>query len=147
MSAKLKIAFVCHPMAALALAGWGAMYLARTEFLSHHAQAVGMPWSEVPVQFQVLVLGLIKLTGGAFVALAGALLIMLFVPFRRGERWAVWAVPAVAIGCCVGLANAMAYVGSRSAASPPWTIMLTAPCLVVIGAVLSLPGRAPGSDA
>ena len=66
-----------------------------------------------------------------------ALLIMLAVPFRRGEAWAHWAVPLVGV-VFTGLTAYAAYtIDSRTPASTPWRQTVALSALYLIGALIS----------
>ena len=51
MNVRMKIAFACYLAAAVLLLGFGLLYSLRGEFMPYHADAVGMPWSDVPTPF------------------------------------------------------------------------------------------------
>ena len=95
MSKRMKVAFGCHLLALLLIAAVGVVYLFRSQFMPYHAIAVGKTWAQVDPAFQILLLALIRLVGGAWIATALAMGILLFIPFRQCIRWARWAVPAV----------------------------------------------------
>lgn len=138
MSTKMKIAFVCHLLATLIVAAFGVTYLFRPEFMPYHAVAVGMPWVGVAPSFQVLILALMKVIGGACIAVVVLQLILLFVPFRQGAVWARWAIPAGGLIITLGGLYGMLYVGLNSPATPPWIGPAAAVLLLVLGLVLSL---------
>jgi hypothetical protein len=114
------------------------MFLTRSEFMPYHADAVGVPWSEVPRPFQVLILGLLKLAGGAWLTVAVGQFVLLLGPFRRGERWALWAVPALGLLHYAGVAIAMTHVSRNTPASPPWAAAIASVLLIITGAALSI---------
>ena len=147
MSRNMKVAFACYLLPALGLGAWGIMFVLRREFMPYHSAAVGMPWSAVPGTFQILLLGLIKLAGGAFFTLAAALVIILLIPFRQGHRWTLWAAPSLGIVCCLGLWNAMAFIALNSPGSPPWSITAVAVVLIGVGGFFSLRGNASSRGA
>jgi hypothetical protein len=64
----MKLAFGCHFLATLILAIFAIVYLFRSEFMPYHSVAVGMSWSEVDPAFQVVILALMRATGGACLA-------------------------------------------------------------------------------
>jgi hypothetical protein len=116
---------------------WGIMFLTRREFMPYHAEAVGVPWSEVPAAFQTLILALLKLAGGAWLTVAAAEFVLLFGPFRQGVRWARWAVPCLGLLHYAGVATAMAHVTLNTPASPPWGATIASILLILAGAALS----------
>jgi len=47
----------------------GIIYLINPQFMPYHRQAVELPWEEVPIAFQKLILALMKALGGAYLAI------------------------------------------------------------------------------
>jgi hypothetical protein len=139
---KSKIAFWCYAGAMAGPAVFGVMFLLRSDFMPYHAVAVGMPWSDVPGPFQVLLLALLKLAGGGWLAVAAAEFVLLLVPFRQGARRALWAVPSLGLLHFAGVCNAMAHVSLNTPATPPWGATLASMALMIVGAALTVPGRA-----
>jgi hypothetical protein len=128
MTPRIRFAFWTFLLLLVAGAAWGVGFLLRTEFSSYHGAAAGVPWAAVPPNFQVVILALTRLAGGPWVATALAILVLLLVPFRRGARWALWAVPLLMLAQYVAPMPAMAHLSMHSAATPPWA--LTLGCIV-----------------
>jgi hypothetical protein len=141
----MKIAFGGYFAAIAGLGAWGLVFLLRSEFMPYHAVAVGMPWSEVPPPFQVLILTLYKLAGGAWVVIALSLFLLLFGPFRQGVPWARRAIPALILVQGAGVMHAMAYITRNSSATPPWTFTVAVMVLAVVAFVIA-GGKARGDD-
>ena len=133
MNTRMKIAFGCYVIAIAGLTAFGATYLLRQDFMPYHAIAVGMPWSEVPHHFQVLVLTLYKLVGAAWVVVALSLFMMLLGPFKQGSLWAIRVIPALILIMGAGVMNAMAYITLNSPATPPWVFTSVVMVLTVVG--------------
>jgi hypothetical protein len=144
---RSKIAFWCYVIAMIGPAVWGVMFLFRSEFMPYHADAVGMPWSEVPEPFRILIMALLKLAGGGWLTVAIAEFVLLLVPFRQGARWALWAVPSLGLLHFAGVCNAMAHVTLNTPATPPWGATIASVALILIGAALSIPGQAKSRGA
>lgn len=139
MSTRIKFAFWVYLLLTLAGAAWGIGFLLRSEFTSYHGAAAGVPWSEVPGNFQVVILALTKLAGGLWVAFAACILVMLAIPFRQGTRWAQWAVPVLMLVHYAAPMPAMHHLSSHSASNPPWALSLASMAVVAIMMLLSLP--------
>jgi len=138
MSTKMRIAFGCHFLATLLMAAFGLAYVLKTEFMPYHAIAVGLPWSEVTPSFQVLILALMRAAGGAGLAVVVLELFLLLLPFRRGEVWARWAVPAGGLVISFGALYAMLYVSLNTQATPPLIAPVAGILLFVVGFAVSL---------
>ena len=129
MTTRMKFAFWTYLLLMVAGAAWGIGFLLRSEFTPYHAAAAGVPWSEVPVNFQIVILALTKLAGGLWVAFTLCIFVLLFMPFRQGARWALWAVPLLMLAQYVAPMPAMIHLTTNTPATPPWT--LTIGCIVV----------------
>ena len=119
MSWRLKVAFSCYLLDLLLLTVFALMYLLRSEFMPYHADAVGQSWAEVGPAFQILISALMKVTGGGWLATAIAIGVLLFIPFRKGMRWAYWAIPAIGLPISLSSLYATIYVAHNTPASPP----------------------------
>lgn len=137
MNVLSKLAFSCHLLAAFLLCLFGLTYLFRHEFMPYHAEAVEREWSAVEPSFQILITAFMKIVGSAWLASALAMIILLSIPFRKGERWAYGAVPAVGLTATIPSLLATLYVGNNTPASPPWLPALAGILLLVIGFILS----------
>ena len=138
MSKAMKIAFGCHLVAALLLLAFGLVYLFRPEFMPYHADAVAREWSAVERPYQILVLALMRATGGAWLATAMAMVILLFVPFRQGHKWARWTIPAIGLVVSGPAFYATTYVRQHTPGNPPWMAVVVGILLSIAGLVLSL---------
>lgn len=137
MSGRLKVAFLCYLLTLPLLIIFGLIYLFRPEFMPYHAVAVGQRWSEIDPAFQILILALMRVAGGGFLATACAIGILLFKPFRQGIRWTYWAIPVIGLISSLSSLYATVYVAWHTPASPPWIAAALGTLLVVIGFVLS----------
>ena len=131
---RVGVALLLTMLIALGYVVFGFTYLLRPEFMPYHAEAVGMSWDHVPPAFQVLILALMRVVGGAWLALAAALGYLIFVPFRQGARWARWAVPAVGLISSGAALFATLQVQCHTPARPP--VMLVAAGMIALVAGL-----------
>lgn len=138
MSKRMKAAFGCHLLVLLSIAAVGVVYLFRTEFMPYHAIAVGRNWAQVDPAYQILFLAAIRALGGAWIATALAMGILLFIPFRQSMRWARWAVPAVGLVVELTALYVTLSVALNTPATPPWMGAAFAVLLLVVGFLLSL---------
>lgn len=138
MTTRMKVALGCYAAAVLGTVAFGITYVLRPEFMPYHAQAVAMRWADVPPGFRILVLGLMKAAGAAWLALSLALAILLAIPFRQGARWSKWTIPAVGLVNSVGALYATLQVQFHTPAQAPWKVAAAIAALNVAGFVLSL---------
>jgi hypothetical protein len=138
MTSMLSLAFACHLVAILVSISFGLTYLLRSQFMPYHAVALGKEWREVPSEVQILVLALMRAVGGGTLATALVTSFVLFIPFRAGEIWALWAVASGGLVLSAGSLYAMRIVAANTPASPPFKLVLLGLALFVIGFALSL---------
>ena len=138
MNWKLKVAFSCHLLASFLLVAFGLIYLLRLEFMPYHAVAVGRSWTELDPASQVLILSLMKVVGGGFLASAFAMVIPLFTAFRNEQRWSFWAVPITGLIASLSSLYATITVAVNTPASPPWIAAVLGTVLLTIGFIFSI---------
>ena len=143
-----RVGFGFHAVATLALIAFGWTYLSSSEFMAYHAAAAGTDWKDLAPGLQALGLTALRLVGAGSLALGLALGVILWGPYRRGERWAVWAVSVLGSGYGLALAVAACSVASATPGDPPWRAAGVLPLLFLMGGILSLvpipEERAPG---
>lgn len=147
MTGRDRIAMGVLLVPTIGLLGQGILYLTTAEFMPYHAVALGVSWKELPENYQGFVLGVIKGMGAGSVAVSLALLMLLWVPVRRGDRWARWAAPVIGIVFTALIAYAALTIDRLTPADTPWreTLFLTAAFLAG-GVVLLWPLRGKAAD-
>jgi peptidoglycan/LPS O-acetylase OafA/YrhL len=142
----MRIAFACHLVAITVVGLFGLVYLLRGQFMPYHAEAVAREWEAVEPAFQVLILALMRALGGAWLALMLAGLILLFLPFRQGARWARRAIPAIGIVAVAAGLYATILILQNTPASPPWAAAAGCLLLLILGLILSESGGGDGVE-
>lgn len=145
METRLKTAFWLYLTAILLFGLSGMVYLCRFEFMPYHAVATGTAWADVDPQFQLLLLGGIRLLGAAWIATAAAMGILLFIPFRKGAKWARWGIPVPGLIAGLPALYVTISVTVNTPATAPWIGVVIFLLLLCAGFVLSF--RAGPSDA
>ena len=133
-----RVGFGFHLVATLALLSFGWVYASATEFMPYHAAAAGAAWQDLSPGLQVLGVVALRLIGAGSIAVGLALGAILWVPFRRRERWALWTVPVIGVGYGLVLGFAAFSVASATPGNPPWRAALMLPALFLFGGILSL---------
>jgi hypothetical protein len=87
MHRKDMWAVVAYLIPTVGLLLQGLLYVTTPRFMSYHADALGTTWEELPANYQGFMLGVLKAMGAGSVAVTVALLIMILIPFRRGQAW------------------------------------------------------------
>ena len=105
--------------------------------MPYHSEALGVSWDELSPHYQGFVLGVIRAMGAGSVSVSLAVLIILFIPFRRGERWAMWAVPLIGMTFTLLTAYAAYTIDVRTPASTPWQATCGLAAMYAAGAAIS----------
>lgn len=116
----------------------GVVFLVRKDFMPYHAAAVGMRWSEVPGNFQILIRALLKFMGGTVIVLSLAVFILLLIPFREGASWSIWAIPLVCLLQCAAIANATTQVVRKTPGRPPLKLLAVMAAICIVAFVVSI---------
>jgi hypothetical protein len=138
MSGRHKIGFGIYLLVAILALAWGFLYLFSHEMMPFHAQAIGKTWTELDRGSQLLIVGLMEVIGAGTLTIGFIVLILLFIPFRRGERWVNWTIFLGGIifsGLCF-FATFKVYLATN--ASSPWPLMLIFMVLILMGFLFSL---------
>jgi hypothetical protein len=128
---------VAHGIPTVGLLLQGLLYVTTDRFMPYHADALGVAWEALPGNYQGFLLGVIKAMGAGSIGVTAALIIMLLVPFRRGDGWARWAVPLVGFTFTALTAYAAYTIDVRTPASPPWRLTCVVAASYLVGAALS----------
>lgn len=143
MNGRMKTAFLLYLSAIVLFGLSGAVYLFRMEFMPYHAVAVGKAWADVDQAVQILLIGGIRALGGAWVATAAAMGILLFIPFRQGMPWARWSIPAVGLAAGLPTFHVTIAVTMNTPATAPWPGIVVFLLLLLAGFLMSC-GITPG---
>ena len=138
MRGRYKVGFAIYLLVAIMTIAWGLVYLFSSEMMPYHKQAIGKNWADLDRGVQVIILALMESLGAANITIGFIVLVSLFIPFRRGESWANW---AIFLGGIVsgGLAFLITFkVHLATNASTPWYFMLLFMALILLGFLFSL---------
>jgi hypothetical protein len=113
------------------------LYLFRPEFMPYHAVAVGREWSEVAKEYQVLILALMRVSGGGWLGVATGILISLVVFIRTGKSWTHISILLIGLAGLVPTLLATLMVKNGSPANPPWYAAAIGIGVLVIAFMLS----------
>ena len=137
MSLRNKLAFACFGLVCLAAFIVGVRYLAGSQIMPYHQQAMGVSWEEMMPSAQVQTLNYMRAGGLGFLVVAVSMGFLLAVPFRRGEGWARWALAAVALTYTVGMCCFILDITNRTTAAPPLWPMVAAVAVTFTGFFLA----------
>ncbi|MGK7949110.1 MAG: hypothetical protein AB4368_09980 [Xenococcaceae cyanobacterium] len=138
MSTTFLISFISYSFVAVVSIVFGLIYLIKNQFMPYHSEALGLSWSDLKPNFQVLILALMRAVGGGFLATGLTMLILLIIPYRAGEIWSIYAIPAISLCTSSGTLYATWLVKTRTPGNPPLGLSLLALGLTIIGFIFSL---------
>lgn len=141
LNGRLKIAFVCYMLCVLLAVTFSIIYLFRSEFMPYHAAAVEQNWHDVDPAFQILTLSLMKASGGGWLGVSIAVCILLFGPFRQGQRWTYWAIPLISLPPMLTALYVTVIVALKTPGSPPWPLLSAGLLILLAGFVLSMTAK------
>ncbi|HEY9038111.1 MAG TPA: hypothetical protein VIN05_04120 [Roseovarius sp.] len=128
---RRKVALLAYSVIAVNNLVFGAIYLTSDRFLSYHSQAVGSAWEDVDHGTQALILALMKLAGGGWLALGLITIALVLSELKQSRTLVRWALP---VGTLMFYTPSLAATWSgyrETGAQAPWI-----PSLVMIGVVL-----------
>ena len=139
---RQKIAFACMLIAALIPMLFAIIDVMSVQLAPYQQVAAGVRWAEVPPKLQDLFLTMSHLSGINLIGFSLGLLVLVLVPFRRGEGWADWAILVVEIPVALPAAYVLYNAASKTGAAFPWFGPLINLVLVIVGFLLSTNRRA-----
>jgi hypothetical protein len=119
MNKRDKIAFTIYLIICLIGFAFGIAYLVCQTVMPYHHQAIGIDWEDLGPGLQVMLVNFVNFAGAGFITGSLSCLIMLLIPFRRGELWAKWAIPLLLIVFNVFCLYVSATVAAETGASTP----------------------------
>ena len=140
MKGRDKIAFFIYLLGVLTLFAFGVAYSMCSTIMPYHHEAIGTPWDTLGPGVQVLLQALIKMTAAGFFVAGLSIAAILFIPFRRGEKWAHRVIPTlvfVMMGISLYVTLKVAWT---TGAATPWPAALVGFLMAIIAFIIS-PGR------
>ena len=134
MSTRIKIAFACYLLVGLAGMVFGLRYILSPQIMPYHQEVIGVNWEDLSPRTQKMFLAFLHGAGTSMFLSGLSVLILLFIPFRRGEVWSRWALPVLCGPAQIAtLCTALDLHRSTHASTPwPFAAFLTVVVLVAI---------------
>jgi len=101
----------------------GTVYTTAPRIMHYHQEVLGVSWEDVRPREQLLLLALMRGVGLCGLVAGVAMGVLLLVPFRRGERWAAWALPGLGLMTTVPPAYHAVVLAAWTGASTPWPVL------------------------
>jgi peptidoglycan/LPS O-acetylase OafA/YrhL len=137
MSTKMKIALVCYLVVAVATLSGGLVYFLASQIMPYHQQVIGVTWDKIDPRIQKLFLAFMNGTGFSGLIQSLTLIVLILIPFRKGERWARWTIPGIILTSSVYLLYITLNLKSSTQASTPWQLAAVTFFLGVAGLILA----------
>ena len=136
MKSLRTIAFLCYGLVGLLGFVFAYIYLSRPEFMPYHADAVGMSWNEVDASIKVLIIALMRVSGGGWLAISLSITLLLVARIKFQKIYFGFALVLVGLGGLIPTLYATLYVRANSPADPPWMAAAGGILLLIIALVL-----------
>jgi len=132
-----KIAFGLYLSNCLICLIFGVRYLFCDTFMPYHEEAIGMKWAELSMGLQVFINSSVKMTAGGFFVVGTTVIVLLVIPFRKGERWAKWFIPGLSLLYLCFALYVPINIALKTQASTPWPGSVAAMVIMIIAFFLS----------
>jgi hypothetical protein len=136
MKTLKTISFICYALVGLLGFVFAFIYLFRSEFMPYHAVAVGTEWNTVDDSMKVLILALMRVSGGGWLATSISITILLIARSKFTSSIFSIGMTVVGLGALIPTLYATLYVRGNSPADPPWIAAVLGIVLLVIALVL-----------
>ena len=134
---RRNIALTCFLLALLLPLGIGVVNLVSTKPLPWIVPALGVPWDQLSPGIQGVIVGYMKFTAAGLIGAALAMSFILFVAYRRGEVWALWAIGTVGAITPLLAVYGLWTIEFQSGVSQPWYNPLVSIVLIAIGLLIA----------
>lgn len=138
---RMKWADGCFLTAAAVSVAFGAVYLTTPHVLPYHEQALGEVWAAMDATQQTVLLSLLRIIGGGFLAVGIATAFFVLRPHRRREPWITAAILTTSMALILPTSYAVAMVRLRTDGNPPWAPLALTFVLMLIGGILEYQPR------
>lgn len=145
MNIKLKLAVAIYIANIVVMTVIGLLFELRTEFMPFHSDVIQTTWANVEPQAQILYLGMMRTEGAGFLASATALAIFLWASFKQQAKWPYLAMTLVGIVEYAPSLAANIYVALITPANPPWLLMSTLSCSLILALILAIKALPSGN--
>ena len=133
MSVPTIVAVICFSVVIVIGTVFAFLYLFRRKFMPYHADAVEKSWNDLDQKTRVLIIALMRVAGGGWMASSIAIGIWMYVFILEGEQLASLAMTITGLAVCIPTLLATLIVKRRTKANPPVFAVLIAIVLLLAG--------------
>ena len=145
MTFRLKIAFVLNILVSLALIAFSLRYLLSSQIMPYHLQVIGRSWNDLDPRLQMMLLGFLRLGGLGMVSTGVSIGVLTLFPFRRGQKWAIRAIPLIGLIFYAPIAYGARALHYSTQASTPWKGVAIMSAILIAAYLLTIKS-AEGTD-
>lgn len=140
------ISFCCFALVGFMGFVFAFFYLTRMEFMPYHADAVGLQWQDVNPHIQVLIIALMRVSGGGWLATSIGITFLLIGRIKYKMPYLSLVLVLIGLAAMIPTLIATLYVKHHSSANPPWLAATGGIVLLVIAYILEQIGNETGKD-
>ncbi len=131
-----RFALCCNTLAILLFVLMGLVYGLTPRPLPYHLQILGTDWNQIAPASRLLLMALLHGAGLATLSAATGLLLILWIPWRRAERWARLAVPLLGGTTCALLTLLTWRLQVTTGLPTPWKLLAVPLLLLLVAAII-----------
>jgi len=131
------IGISCYVVVAILSLIFGLIYLTKAEFMPYHSQALNKKWQELENSYQTLILALMRVAGGGFLATGISIILLLIVYYNTQQNSLLIIITTMGLITSLGSLLATILVKTKTPASPPFGLSLFSISLIVIGTIFA----------
>ncbi len=143
---RMKLTLGIHLLLGAVDLALGATYCFSNQFMSYHAEAVGASWQELDAAVQTLILALMQLAGGGWIALGFITITLAWIAFRNRVAVARFTLPVAGLLSWSASFAATWGVYQVTGAETPWMPSLAMMGLALLAFLIDAPWHANGVD-
>ncbi len=131
-------AMILHWCLAIGIATFGVLYITRGKIMPYHEAAIGLAWSQLPNEQQVLFVALMRVAGSGWLITAIAMAGLLHFVCRPGN------LPSLILVATLGFFSALCafavsfWVSVATPSHPPWQLALAGAAASLVALAMSL---------
>ncbi|MGB6295245.1 MAG: hypothetical protein WBF90_03550 [Rivularia sp. (in: cyanobacteria)] len=106
--------------------------------MPYHALALEKEWTELDIKTQTLILALMRVAGGGFLATGMTVILLMYLYIKTMEEWMIFIIPTIVFVTLLSSLYATLIVKNRTPGLPPVNLNLLLIGLMLTGFILSL---------
>jgi hypothetical protein len=138
MSFPTIVSVICFSIVILIGMVFAILYLFRRKFMPYHADAVEKSWNDLDDKNRILIIALMRVAGGGWMASSVAIGILMYFYILQGDQLASLAMAITGLAVSIPTLGATLIVKRRTKANPPVFVVVFAILLLLAGLLVAL---------